>query len=95
MSETVTNESQSEDVNEILVAVMSLFIPGLGQLYMGQTKRGAIWLGATIGYFILSSILVLVAIGLLMYLAIPLFGIAAAIDAYMQADKINSGEITV
>lgn len=95
MSEAVTNEAQSEDVNEILVAVMSFFIPGLGQIYMGQTKRGAIWLGATIGYFLLSSILVLVAIGLIMYLALPLFAIGAAVDAYMQADKINSGEITV
>lgn len=95
MSETVTNESQSEEISEILVAVMSFFIPGLGQLYVGQTKRGAIWLGATIGYFVLSSILVLVAIGFLMYFALPLFAIGAAVDAYMQADKINSGEITV
>jgi len=65
--------------NPIIAAVLSLLLlGGVGQLYLGQTKKGVIIIVA-------SLLLACVGIGLL----IPIVG---AIDAYMLADKLQKGE---
>lgn len=86
----------NEEVNEILSAVLSLIIPGVGHIALnGQTKRGAIWLGGTILIFIVFTVLSIVTlgIGLILFLLTPLINIGSAIDAYLQAQKINAGEV--
>jgi len=65
--------------NAILAAILSLLLfGGVGQIYLGQIKKGVILIVATL-------ILSCVGIGLI----IPILG---AIDAYMMADKLQKGE---
>lgn len=88
----------TDDVNEIISAVLSLIIPGVGHIAInGQTKRGAIWLVAWIGINILFFVLsvVTLGLGLILFLFVPLINIGSAVDAYLQGQKINSGEIVV
>lgn len=86
------------EVNEIISAVLSLIIPGVGHIAInGQTQRGAIWLVGWIGinvvFFVLS--IITLGIGLILFLLVPLINIGSAVDAYLQGQKINSGEIVV
>jgi hypothetical protein len=87
-----------EEVSEVVSAVLSLIIPGVGHIAInGQTQRGAIWLVGWIGinvvFFVLS--IITLGIGLILFLLVPLINIGSAVDAYLQAQKINSGEIVV
>lgn len=65
--------------NAILAAILSLILlGGVGQIYLGQTKKGVILI---VGTLLLSC----VGIGVI----IPVLG---AVDAYMIADKLQKGE---
>lgn len=65
--------------NPIIAAILSLLLfGGVGQMYLGQSKKGIILIVATL-------VLACVGIGFL----IPIVG---AIDAYMLADKLQKGE---
>lgn len=65
--------------NAIIAAILSLLLfGGVGQLYLGQTKKGIILIVATI-------VLACVGVGFL----IPFVG---AIDAYILADKLEKGQ---
>lgn len=68
--------------------ILSFFIPGLGQLYNGDTTKGII----LIVIWLLSIVLTFVCIGALTYLIIWLYGMY---DAYTYAEKINRGEVRV
>lgn len=88
----------NEEVNEIISAVLSLIIPGVGHIAInGQTKRGAIWLVGWIAIDLLFVVLSIVTLGLgiILFLFVPLINIGSAVDAYLQGQKINSGEIVV
>lgn len=63
--------------NAILAAVLSFFIPGLGQAYAGDIKKGAI-------YFVIAVILAVISFftGLLLLILSVIFAIYAAYDAY-------------
>lgn len=97
MSETVTDSAGSDEVNELIGGLLSLLIVGVGHMYMGQMKRGAIWLGGSILIGILFALfsILTAGIGLLAAPLLFLIPIGSGIDAYMQGQKINSGEITV
>ncbi len=65
--------------NPIIAALLSLLLfGGVGQMYLGQTKKGVIIIVASI-------LLACVGIGFL----IPFIG---AVDAYMMAEKLQKGE---
>ena len=65
--------------NSIIAAILSLLLlGGVGQIYLGQTKKGIIIIVASI-------ILSCVGIGLV----IPILG---AVDAYMLSEKLKNGE---
>ena len=65
--------------NSIIAAILSLLLlEGVGQIYLGQTKKGIIIIVASI-------ILSCVGIGLV----IPILG---AVDAYMLSEKLKNGE---
>lgn len=88
----------NEDVSEILAAVLSFLIVGLGHVVInGQTKRGAIWFLGAVALGIVLSIIAVVTLGLglILFIFLPLVPIASAVDAYLQAQKINAGEIVV
>ena len=81
-----------------MAAIVSFLIVGVGHIViLKQTKRGGIWLGgaivAVIGFIIFS--VVTLGIGAILAPALFLIPVGSAIDAYMQANKINAGEITV
>ena len=90
--------AQNDEINEIITAVLSLIIPGLGHILIsGQTKRGAIWLvGAfAIGIAFFLFTIVTLGLGALLAPALFLIPIGSAVDGYLQAQKINNGEIVV
>ena len=70
-------------VNAILAAVLSFFIPGLGQALAGDIKRGVIFfviaivLGLILGYIF--------GTGLITYIIAIIYDIYAAYDAYNLA----------
>ena len=87
-----------EEADPTISAVASFFIPGLGQaLINDQMKRGVIvFLVAMVADFLIvvvSTILAFIVIGIFGYLLLPIVHLAAAYDAYNQANKINAGEI--
>jgi len=76
---TETIQPSDPPKNAILAAILSLILfGGVGQLYLGQNKKGIILIVGTI-------VLSCVGVGFL----IPFLG---AIDAYMIADKLTKGE---
>jgi TM2 domain-containing membrane protein YozV len=75
---TETIQPSDPPKNPIIAAILSLLLfGGVGQMYLGQMKKGIILIVATI-------VLACIGIGFL----IPILG---AIDAYMMADKLQKG----
>ncbi|WP_458405658.1 hypothetical protein [Methanobrevibacter sp.] len=68
--------------NEILAAILSFFIPGLGQAYAGDIKKGVI-------FFVIAVVLALITTfviqGIVMTIVNLAFSIYAAYDAYQMA----------
>ena len=78
------NSLANTDKSPGLAAVLSFLIVGLGQIYLGLTKKGIIlFLGAVI-----SGFLMLILIGWFTWLLIWGYGIY---DAYNSAEKMNNG----
>ncbi|MDY9924834.1 TM2 domain-containing protein [Methanosarcina sp.] len=65
-----------------IAAVLSFFIPGLGQIYNGQIMKGII-------FIILASIFGFLTVVLIGYILYPLFWIYNLYDAYNTAREIN------
>ena len=70
--------------NPILAAILSFFIIGLGQIYLGLTKKGIILFIVAI----VSGILMLIIIGWIIWLLVWVYAIY---DAYNSAQKIQRG----
>ena len=71
-----------------IAAILSFFIPGLGQIYCGAILRGiVILIGAVI-----AACLIILVIGIILY---PILWVWNIYDAYTMAKKINAGEITI
>ncbi|MBN1995740.1 MAG: NINE protein [Anaerolineae bacterium] len=76
---TETIQPSDPPKNAILALILSLLLlGGVGQMYLGQVKKGIIIIVATL-------VLSCIGIGFI----IPIVG---AIDAYMLADKLQKGE---
>lgn len=102
--QTSGSASSSDEADPGVAAILSLLIPGAGQLINGQTERAAMVFGGLIAAWFVGGFLAVVLafipfvgwllamlIGLLLLLYNPL----AAFDAYNQAQKINAGEVQV
>ncbi|WP_160065392.1 hypothetical protein [Natronorubrum halalkaliphilum] len=85
--------TNDEKVNEVLAALISFLIPGVGQIYNGQTSRGLAFLGIYFAFWVFTVIMMFLLIGFIIMFMAPLIHIAAAADAYIQAGKINAGEV--
>ncbi|WP_458454963.1 hypothetical protein [Methanobrevibacter sp.] len=68
--------------NEILAAILSFFIPGLGQAYAGDIKKGVIFFVIAV---VLALIVTFVLQGIVMSIIDIAFSIYAAYDAYQMA----------
>ena len=78
-SSTMQIQPSNPPKNAIIAAVLSLLLlGGVGQMYIGQMKKGIILIVATV-------VLSCIGIGVV----IPILG---AVDAYMLADKLQKGE---
>jgi len=78
-SSTEQIHPSSPPKNPIIAALLSfLLLGGVGQIYLGQTKKGIIIVVVTL-------ILSCVGIGLITW-------IVGVIDAYIMADKLQKGE---
>jgi TM2 domain-containing membrane protein YozV len=79
MQSTFQIQPANPPKNPIIAAILSaLLLGGVGQMYLGQTKKGVILIVATI-------VLSCVGVGLVL----PILG---AVDAYMLADKLQKGQ---
>lgn len=71
--------------NPIVVALVSLLIPGLGHIIGGMKGRGLYWIGGWAIYLLISMVLVFVGIGIIMLFLEPVWRLGSAIDGYVQA----------
>lgn len=79
LNSTMQIQPSDPPKNSIIAAILSfLLLGGVGQIYLGQTKKGII---------IIVSAIVLSCVGI--GLIIPIVG---AVDAYMLAEKLKNGE---
>ena len=84
---TVNNTGNSvvnTDKDPVLAAILSFLIIGLGQIYLGLTKKGIILFLAAI----ISGVLMLILIGFILWLLIWVYAIY---DAYKSAQKMQNG----
>lgn len=113
-SETVTEQRTAGDEDETdpaLAGVLSFLVPGLGNVYNGQTGRGAVVLAIWAAWLLLGwglgGLIFGIFLGALTYgvmflltgfvlLVVEFVGhLFAAYDAYNQAEKINAGRVDV
>ncbi|ESS05672.1 MAG: TM2 domain protein [uncultured archaeon A07HB70] len=88
-------QGQGPEKQPVLSAVLSFILVGAGQVYNGQVIRGVAWFGTTVlSGFLIGVIAVLtLGIGAILLPLLFVFPLAAAVDAYLQAQKINAGEV--
>lgn len=68
--------------NAILAAILSLLIPGLGQVYAGDLKKGAIFF---VIFLIFAFLAGLIFRGWLVWIIELIYAIYTAYDAYQMA----------
>ncbi|MCD1295232.1 hypothetical protein CUJ83_09500 [Methanocella sp. CWC-04] len=76
----------------LLALILSFFLPGLGQIYNGQIKKGII---AIIGYAVVIFAMIVLSFFIIGICLIPVIFIVwlwGMYDAYTTANKINRGE---
>ena len=78
----------SSEKNILLAIILSVILPGLGQIYLGLDRKGAIFLIA----YVVSAILILFLIGFLLCTVIWIW---ALIDTIISTNSINKGEEVV
>ena len=72
--------------NMLVTVILSFFIPGFGQIYLGLTKKGLIFLIS----YIISAILIVIYIGFVLVFIIWLWSL---MDSIQSCTKINNGEV--
>ncbi len=77
--------SHSTEKNVLLAVILSVFLPGLGQIYLGLDQKGSIFLIA----YVVSAILILILIGFLLCFVIWIW---ALIDTIISANVLNRGD---
>ena len=81
-AKTVTSSGEK---NILLAIILSVLLPGLGQIYLGLDNKGAIFLIA----YVISAILILLLIGFLLCAVIWIW---ALIDTIISTNTVNRGE---
>lgn len=74
-----------ENKNTLLAIILSVLLPGLGQIYLGLDHKGAIFLIA----YVVSAILILLIIGFLLVIVIWIW---ALVDTIQSVNALNRGE---
>ena len=84
-SSTANVVNTTGEKNIIIAIILSVFLPGIGQIYLGLDHKGAIFLIA----YIVSAILILLLIG---FILCPIIWIWALVDTIISANALNRGE---
>lgn len=77
--------TSSGEKNILLAIILSVLLPGLGQIYLGLDHKGAIFLIA----YVISAILILILIGFLLCFVIWIW---ALIDTIVSTNAMNRGD---
>ena len=80
---TIVKKTNSKSM--LVTIILSIFLPGFGQIYLGLTKKGLIFLIS----YIISAFLILIYIGFVLLLIIWVWSL---IDSIQSCAKINKGE---
>lgn len=83
---TMASQDKVYHKEPLLALILSFLLPGLGQIYNGDTNNGIILIIATVVSWLMTS----VCIGFFLFIGIWAF---AMYDAYTRAEKINRGNI--
>lgn len=78
--------SAGEDKNVLLAIILSVFLPGLGQIYLGLDHKGSIFLIA----YVVSAILIILLIG---FLLVTVIWIWALVDTIQSTNALNRGDV--
>ena len=71
--------------NIIVAIILSVFLPGLGQIYLGLDRKGGLFLVS----YIISAVLIFIIIG---FLLVTVIWIWALVDSIQSCNAINRGE---
>ena len=80
------SEKTETQKNEGVAAILSFFFTGLGQIYNGQIGKGIV----LIVIQVINIMLMVILVGFITYLIVWIFGMW---DAYITAQKINTGMV--
>lgn len=74
-------------------ALVSLFFPGLGLLFVpNKAGLGIGIFAATLGFAVVATILTLVLVGACLFMLMPLISVAAAVHSWDEAAKASNGQ---
>lgn len=83
----------SQPMHPAIPALVSFFFPGLGLLFVpNKAGLGIGIFAATLAYAVIATILTFVAVGLCLFMVMPLINIAAAVHSWDEAAKASNGQ---
>ncbi len=100
MNAKTLNKGDANYKDPLIALILSILIPGLGHMYLGQTTKGLIYLAIYIGVWVLASVLLYSTLGVSFFIA-PLvafvWAVWVALDAMKVAKRYNDrgGKLTM
>ena len=83
----------SQPMHPAVPAVVSLFLPGIGLLFVpNKAGLGIGIFAATIVYAVIATILTFVVVGVCLFAVMPLINVAAAVHSWDEAAKVSGGQ---
>ena len=83
----------SQPMHPAVPAVVSLFLPGIGLLFVpNKAGLGIGIFAATIVYAVIATILTFVVVGVCLFAIMPLINVAAAVHSWDEAAKTSGGQ---
>ncbi|MET0625220.1 MAG: zinc ribbon domain-containing protein [Pyrinomonadaceae bacterium] len=83
----------SQPMHPAVPAVVSLFLPGIGLLFVpNKAGLGIGIFAATIVYAVIATILTFVVVGVCLFAVMPLINVAAAVHSWDEAAKTSGGQ---
>jgi len=82
-----------QPMHPAVAAVVSLFLPGIGLLFVpNKAGLGIGIFAATIVYAVIATILTFVVVGVCLFAVMPLINVAAAVHSWDEAAKASGGQ---
>lgn len=82
-----------QPMHPAIPALVSLFFPGLGLLFVpNKAGLGIGIFAATLGFAVVATILTFVVVGICLFMLMPIINIAAAVHSWDEAAKTSNGQ---